>query len=104
MKNAVGLSEQHARENLRKFGKNSIGQKSSFQEIINFFRIFFSPLILLLLGASIISALLGDVKDFLIIFTIILVSGTVSYVQHFRAEQASNKLRQKVQLQATVVR
>src|SRR5579872_1952221 len=99
-----GLTQEEAQKRLRQYGKNTIAQKSRFYLLKELLTSFFSPLILLLLGASFVSALLGDVTDFLIIFSIVILSGGISFLQHFRAEKAAEKLRSKVILTATVIR
>lgn len=99
-----GLSEKEAQKRLRKYGKNVIAQKGRFFLLRELITSFFSPLILLLLGASFIAALLGDTTDFLIIFAIVLLSGGIGFFQHFRAEKAAEKLRSKVILTATAIR
>ncbi len=99
-----GLLEKEAEKRLEKFGKNVLVEKKPFALVIDFFSTFFSPLILLLIGASFISAVLGDLNDFLIILGIILVSGFVTFFQHFRAEHTAEKLKQKVTLSTTVIR
>jgi len=100
----TGLLDKEVRERIEKFGKNTLAEKNRFAIILNFFSSFFSPLILLLVGASFVSALLGDVQDFLIILGIIIVSGSVTFFQHFRAQHTAEKLKQKVTLFATVLR
>src|SRR5258708_16399435 len=100
----TGLSEQEAKARQLQFGKNILSEKSRFALFVDFFKTFFSPLTLLLIGASLVSAFLGDIKDFIIISCIILVSGGVTFIQHFRAEHTAEKLKQKVLLSATVLR
>lgn len=102
--NNNGLSEKQAAEHLKKYGLNILAQKNHFGFLFEFISSFFSPLVLLLLGASFISAILGDITDFLIILAIVLVSGTVTFWQHFKAEKTAEKLKQKVRLTATVIR
>lgn len=99
-----GLSERQVRENQEQFGKNVLAEKTKLLFIKELVESFFSPLILLLLGASLISFFLGDKTDFLIIFAIVIASGLISFVQHFKAEIAAKRLKSKVLLSATVIR
>lgn len=99
-----GLTEHTAEEHIASYGRNVFEEKKRWQPIIDFIWSFFNPLILLLIFASIISASFGEVRDFLLIISIIIVSGSVSYYQHFKAEHQAEKLKQKVVLTATVIR
>lgn len=99
-----GLSEKEAENRLKKVGPNQLIEKVHFTVIKLLWESFFSPLVLLLLVASFISSVLGDFKDFIIIFSIVLLSGSITFYQHFKANNAAEKLKKKVQLDATVVR
>lgn len=99
-----GLSEKQVRANQKQFGKNILAERTQLLFIKELFQSFFSPLILLLLGASLISFFLGDKTDFLLIFSIVIASGLISFVQHFKAEAAAKRLKTKVLLSATVIR
>lgn len=101
---SVGLNEKEVVRRIKKYGKNTLAEKSHFLIIKEFLSSFFSPLTLLLLGASIVSAFLGDIVDCIIIFAIILLSGGIGFIQHFRADNAAKRLKHKVALTATVVR
>lgn len=101
---SFGLTEKEATARIHRFGKNTLVQKGKFIFLKELFYSFFSPLVLLLLGASLVSAFLGDIPDFLIIFGIVLASGSISFAQHFKAEHASQRLKSKVILTATVIR
>lgn len=100
----TGLSEKEVERRLTVYGKNVLAEKSRFYLVKELFESFFSPLILLLLGASLVSAFLGDIPDFLIIFGIVILSGGISFFQHYKAENAAKKLKSKVTLTATVIR
>ena len=54
--------------------------------------------------ASAISALTGEVANFLIISAIVLFSVTLDFVQEHRAGKAAESLRQSVSVRATVIR
>ena len=63
-----------------------------------------SPLVLVLLGASLVSALTGDRAGALIIGLIVLLSATLDAVQSHRAGRAAASLAARVALTATVLR
>lgn len=101
---ASGLSENEATKKLKIVGPNKLVSKNNFTVLKLLWDSFFSPLVMLLLVAGIISAVLGDVKDFLVIFTIVILSGGITFYQHFKANHAAEALKKKVQLTATVIR
>ncbi len=63
-----------------------------------------NPLVLILLGASLVSAFLGELSSFVIISLIVLLSVAIDFVQEYRASQAVERLRQSVAVRATVLR
>jgi len=65
---------------------------------------FKNPLVVVLLLASSVSALTGEVTNFAIISGIVLLSVTLDFVQEFRANAAADKLRQSVSVRTTVLR
>jgi Mg2+-importing ATPase len=67
-------------------------------------RQFKSPIILILIAATIVSIFVGDVTDGLIILAIIVPSVTLSFWQEFRANQTMEELLGRVQVKVNVVR
>lgn len=65
---------------------------------------FTSPIVLILLFATIASAFLGDWVDAIIILAIVLGSAILSFTQEYRANTAAAALRAQVALKATVLR
>lgn len=65
---------------------------------------FASPIILILLAATVISMLVGDLVDGSIIVAIIVASGFLGFVQDFRAGRDIAALLERVQVEASVVR
>lgn len=65
---------------------------------------FKSPLVLLLLVAVLLSAVLGQISDTLIIGCIILASGLLSFWQEFKAGKAVEKLQKLISQKSTVQR
>ena len=72
--------------------------------LVEFLRRFRNPLVLILIAASVISALTGEMASFLIIIVMVLMSVILDFVQEYRAGQAAQRLRQSVQIRASVVR
>lgn len=99
-----GLSEKQAQEKRKQFGANTLQQKINTTSLLLFLRQFKTPVTLLLIGAAILSMLLGDAVDSYIIFTIILVSSLLGYWQEKGAADAVNELTRMIQVKCSVLR
>ncbi|WP_221622022.1 magnesium-translocating P-type ATPase [Larkinella knui] len=79
--------------------------ESRFQrELKLFIRQFTNPLILLLVVAVVLSAMLGETSDTLIILFILLTTGLLGFWQERNAGRAIEKLRSMIALKHTVLR
>ena len=101
---AAGLSSAEALSRLAKFGPNLFRDHKKPPLWLQFLARFKNPLVILLLVASAISALTGEIADFLIISAIVFMSVTLDFVQEHRAGKAAESLRQSVSIRATVIR
>lgn len=102
--NKTGLSTDEALQRLTQYGNNSFSSRHRLALWLQFLSRFKNPLVLLLLVASAISALTGELTNFLIISSLVLFSVTLDFVQEHRAGQAAEKLRLAVALKAKVIR
>ena len=99
-----GLSFSEAKSRLLKYGKNEIQaqtKRPAWKILLSQFK---SPLVLILLAASIISGILGETVSTGIIVLIILCSAVLAFFQEYKSESAMDKLRKKVSLKTTVIR
>lgn len=71
---------------------------------LSFLAQFKNPLMLLLIGAVILSAFLGDTTDVFIILFIVLSTGTLSFFQEHNAGKVVEKLQSLISLKSTVIR
>jgi Mg2+-importing ATPase len=99
-----GLSSQEANQRLAKFGPNTSTVVNRAPLWWQFLLRFRNPLVILLLVASAISAIMGDVPSFLIIIVIVVLSVLFDFFQEVRAEKTVDALRRSVELQARVIR
>lgn len=74
------------------------------RELSLLIRQFTSPLVLLLVIAVVLSAILGETTDTLIILGILLVTGLLSFWQELNAGRAVEQLQKMIRLQCTVIR
>ena len=99
-----GLSSARARQLARQFGPNTVRTSRERSVVAELARRFASPLIVVLLAASLASAFTGDVASFVIIVTMVALSVAIDFVQEHRAGRAAQALLHRVQVHATVVR
>ena len=99
-----GISQTEAANRLQRYGMNSLETKkrtSAFGLLLSQFK---SPLVLILIFASIISAFVGEWTDAAIVLAVVIGSTTLGFVQEFRAGNAVEKLRSQVTIKANVLR
>ncbi|MBC8249305.1 MAG: magnesium-translocating P-type ATPase [Anaerolineales bacterium] len=101
---AEGLSTDDARQRLEQFGPNVLKVKEKTTALGLFLNQFKSPIILILLFATGVSAVTKEWVDALIILTIVLGSAVLSFWQEYSANTAAEKLRAQVMIKATVLR
>lgn len=84
----AGLSTAEAQRRLEKYGRNLLptGEGSSVWQIL--FSQFTDLLVLVLIGAAVISGLMGEVEDALVIMVIVVLNALLGTYQEYRAEQA----------------
>ncbi|MGC9012265.1 cation-translocating P-type ATPase [Thermogladius sp.] len=98
-----GLSEEEAERRLQAYGPNILEAKRKHPALI-FARQFTNALILILVAASVISGLLGEILDAALILAVVFVMGVMGFVQEYRAERALQELRKLASPTAKVVR
>ncbi len=99
-----GLTEDEAEKRLKIYGSNELAQKKKQTILLKFLAKFLNPLIIVLILASTVAAVLGDTLSFFIVFGIVVVSIIIDFYQSHQAEEAAEKLRQKVALKTLVIR
>ncbi|MDQ2904773.1 MAG: magnesium-translocating P-type ATPase [Chloroflexota bacterium] len=99
-----GLTGAEASKRLGKYGPNDMTGVKHTSPIVQFLRLFLNPLIIILLIASVVSAILGDPVDASIIIVIVLLSNILNFVQTSRSQNAVEKLRANVAPTANVRR
>jgi P-type Mg2+ transporter len=98
-----GLSGGEARTRLRLAGPNEIERRRS-NAIGVLARQFASPFLILLIATALLSLVLHDRSDALIILAIVVLSIGLSFINEFGSEKAVADLRARIQRRAIVVR
>jgi Ca2+-transporting ATPase len=99
-----GLQQSVAEERLMENGKNELVQKKNKSIWLIFFIQFKDVMILILLAAALISVLIGDIKDAVVILIIVLLNAIIGFVQEYRAEKAMAALKKMSALNSVVRR
>ncbi len=101
---ATGLTSAEARRRLTEFGENRISSERRAGVLTLFVTQFKSPIILILIGAAIISLFLQDRTDATLILAIVLASAVLGFWQEYSATNAVAKLRALVETKVRVLR
>ena len=100
----TGLTGTEARRRLAVFGENRISSGRRSGALTLFIAQFKSPIILILIGAAIVSLFLQDRTDATLILAIVLTSAVLGFWQEYSATNAVAKLRALVETKARVLR
>ncbi len=87
-----GLTSAEAAVRLKRYGQNSVVTKRKFRPLVAFLRKFNSPLLWIIILASILSLFIGERIDAGILMLMTLVSVVLDYVNSSRSEKAVNSL------------
>ena len=101
---AAGLSSREAAERLKKFGENVVAKKKKIRPILAFAKKFNSPLLWILVVASLVSFLVGEHTNAVILLLMIFTSAILEFVNSYKSERAVQKLAARVVTTATVFR
>lgn len=99
-----GLSTAEARRRLRRDGPNQPRSVAKFWVVGEIVRLLMNPLVLMLLIASLLTAVLGDRVDAIIIAIIVVISLALDFYQSYRSQRAVQQLERLIVTTATVRR
>lgn len=100
----LGLTPEVARGRLELYGPNVIGLESRINPAKILFSQFLDVIVLVLIGALVVAALLGEWVDSLAILIIVILNAVLGFTQEFKAEKALAKLREMASPRAIVIR
>lgn len=99
-----GLDQPEVQRRLAMHGYNELARAEATSPLALLIRQFRNVLIIVLLGASLLSALVGEIIDAMIILIIVLFSALLSFFQEYRAERAVESLKRMLAPTARVLR
>ncbi|MGC4111138.1 MAG: cation-translocating P-type ATPase [Nocardioides sp.] len=99
-----GLTSEEARRRLVEHGRNEVADVAGASSLRQVVEQVTDPLVLVLIGASLLTSVTGDWPDTLVIALVIVVNTTVGVLQHRRAERAVAELKRLAPQRATVLR
>ena len=99
-----GLTEEEVRQRLSEYGPNELRKEEKASPLSLFLSQFKNLLIVILLAATLLSLLVGEWVDALMIAAIVLLSAVLGFVQEYKAERALEALKKMLSPTITVLR
>lgn len=99
-----GLSSQEVLKRLKLYGPNLLKAEKKIAPLQRFLSQLKSPVVIILLIATLITALLGEVTDSIAIAIIIMINAVIGYIQEAKAEAAIEALKKLSAPKARVLR
>ena len=88
-----GLSSKEVEKRNKTFGLNELAQKKKVSPIFIFFSQFNDFIIWVLIGATIISGVMGETADAITILIIVIINAILGFVQEYRTEKSLDALK-----------
>lgn len=101
---ADGLSQAEVSERLAEFGPNKLPQAPQTGFLLRFFKQFSNLLVLVLIGAGVLTAVLQHWIDTAVIFAVVIVNAIIGVIQEGKAEKAMDSIRKMLAMKAAVIR
>ena len=99
-----GLTQREANERLTVYGFNEIKAEKGISRAVIFTKQFTDPLIIILLIATAISAIVGELIDSAIIIAIVILAATLAFIQEYRSEKTVEALKKMTAATCRVIR
>lgn len=101
---STGLTVAEAEERLKIHGPNLLNERKRTPAWLMFLSQFGDFIILVLIGAAIVSGVLGDLTDTIIILAIVFLNSLVGFIQEYNADRAMEALKKMAVLKTQVLR
>lgn len=100
----LGLTEEEAQRRLLHYGPNKLAEKAPRTLLQRFWTQINDVLIYVLLAAALVSAVVGEASDAVIILLVVILNAGIGMVQESKAEHALEALKQLTEIKAIVKR
>ena len=100
----AGLSTEIVAERFLEFGPNQLREERKRSLLQMLYEQYRDPMIILLLVAALVSGVIGELKDTVVILVIVILNSLIGFIQEYRAEKALSALKQLAAPFATVHR
>ncbi len=101
---AQGLSQEEVSKRQRQYGLNQLPEVKPRSAVLRFLSQFHNLIIYVLLGAALITLVLGHLLDSGVIFAVIIINALIGFIQEGKAEDALQAIRNMLSPQASVLR
>ncbi|MFC1728284.1 calcium-transporting P-type ATPase, PMR1-type [Nanoarchaeota archaeon] len=99
-----GLTTQEAEKRLKIVGPNEIKEGKRISPLKIFIDQFKSPIVFILVAAIVISLIVGEYIDSVVVGVILLLNAILGFVQEYKAEKSIEALKKMASLKAIVLR
>jgi len=89
----MGLTDKEAEEKQKTDGENVFGESKKSSPVGIFLGQFKDVMVMILLAATVVSILLGEITDAVTIILIVLLNAILGFVQEFRTEHTLEALK-----------
>ena len=99
-----GLAEAEARHRLAQYGSNRLAPRKRRGPLLRLLMQFNNILLYVMLGAAVITALLGHWVDTGVLLAAVIINAIIGFIQEGKAESAMDAIRAMLSPHATVIR
>ncbi|WKZ23450.1 MAG: HAD-IC family P-type ATPase [Candidatus Brocadiaceae baterium WH-1] len=99
-----GLSGEEAKARLQQYGPNKLAEEEAISRFRVFLHQFTNPLIYILIVAAVVTSLLQEYIETIVIMAVVMINAVIGYTQEFKAEQSVKALKKMMVLKARVLR
>ena len=100
----TGLTSGEVEARQKQYGLNTFVEMRRQSAVGAFFEEFKSPLVIMLVCASIISFFSGSYVSSILIISIIIISSVINFIVSFKSQKSAEKLALQIQPKTTVIR
>src|SRR4030042_6238318 len=102
--NENGLGEKEAKKRLAEFGLNKLSEEKPVSKLKIFFKQFKSPLVYILVLAGLITLILGENTDPIVIFGAVILNTAIGFFQENKTSRILRELKKIITHTAVVLR